>query len=435
MPPLHHAVYTITPGLKDRAYAFAGRWTVCCWLDSNETPGADPYGRYDWLLACDATQVYRLDPGEPADDPFALLRQWHTEGDWLFGVLAYDLKNRIERLQSANPAIVDVPDLLFFRAGIVVGCRGQEVHIWCRDEPDRVWAELQCPPLVPKDTAQRAVPAPQPRISPQAYRDAVGAIRAHILDGDVYELNFCQAFETEACVSDPRTLFSQLNGLSPTPFAACFHAEDLWLLCASPERFVCRRGDRLISQPIKGTTRRGQDAAEDELLRERLSASVKNRAENVMITDLVRNDLSRVSVPGTVAVPELCGIYSFRTVTHMISTVSAVLRSERDWADVLRALFPMGSMTGAPKVMSMELIDRYESFRRGWYAGATGYIDPDGDMDFNVVIRSIVCDMSAGRMAFAVGGAVVYDSDPQEEYEESMLKAAAIFRVLSGEQI
>ncbi len=434
MPPLHHAVYTITPGLKDRAYAFAGRWSVSCWLDSNETPAADPYGRYDWLLACDAIQVHRLDPGEPAGDPFTLMREWHTGGNWLFGVLAYDLKNRIERLESTNPAIVGTPDLLFFSAGIVVACRGQEVHIWCRDRPDSVWADLQSPPVGTAQAGQQAVPAPQPLISPQAYREAVAAIREHILDGDVYELNFCQAFETAACAVDLHTLFSRLNGLSPMPFAACFRAEDLWLLCASPERFVCKRGDLLVSQPIKGTTRRGQDAAEDELLRDRLSASVKNRAENVMITDLVRNDLSRVSVPGTVSVPELCGIYAFRTVTHMVSTVSAELRPDRDWADALRALFPMGSMTGAPKVMSMELIDRYESFRRGWYAGAVGYIDPAGDMDFNVIIRSIICDAGSGRMAFAVGGAVVYDSDPQEEYEESMLKAASIFRVLSGDQ-
>ncbi|UOQ71128.1 anthranilate synthase component I family protein [Hymenobacter cellulosilyticus] len=238
------------------------------------------------------------------------------------------------------------------------------------------------------------------------------AIREDILNGEVYELNLCQEFYAETVALEPVGTFLRLLEASPTPFAGFYKWHDRYLLCASPERFLQKKGPQLISQPIKGTIRRGATPGEDERQRQLLLHDEKERAENLMIVDLVRNDLARVAQTGSVQVPELFGLYSFRHVWQMISTVQAQARPDLGLVDMLRATFPMGSMTGAPKIRAMELIEHYERTKRGLYSGSLGYVTPAGDFDFNVVIRSLQYRAGTGYLSFQVGSAITYDSDP-----------------------
>jgi para-aminobenzoate synthetase component 1 len=262
----------------------------------------------------------------------------------------------------------------------------------------------------------------------------VKAIQQHILEGDIYELNFCQAFRFEHQSWDPIVGFLDLMRVSLMPFSALYKANNLYLLASSPERFLKKSGSKLIAQPIKGTIRRGQTHSEDNSLRLQLLNSEKERAENLMIVDLMRNDLSKVSEIGSVQVEELFGVYPFPKVHQMISTVSSTVKNEVSFKEIIHATFPMGSMTGAPKIKCMELIERYENFKRGWFSGTLGVIEPGGDFDFNVIIRSIVFDKQLGKGYFAVGSAITYDADPASEYDECMLKASAILEVLTGKK-
>jgi para-aminobenzoate synthetase component 1 len=262
----------------------------------------------------------------------------------------------------------------------------------------------------------------------------VEAIRQHIIEGDVYEMNLCQEFFAENVPLEPLATFERLNALTNAPFAAYLRRGEHYLLCASPERFLKKENNRLISQPIKGTRRRHPEPAEDARIREQLRDSIKDRAENIMIVDLVRNDLARNCLPGSVQVEDLFGIYSFQTVHQMISTVTGQLRPGIHPLLALRDAFPMGSMTGAPKVMAMELIEQYERSRRGLFSGALGYFSPDGDFDFNVVIRSILYNAGTGYLSCQVGGAIVYDSVPEQEYEECLLKVRALLEAIGAKQ-
>ncbi|QNP51485.1 anthranilate synthase component I family protein [Hymenobacter qilianensis] len=265
-----------------------------------------------------------------------------------------------------------------------------------------------------------------------AYLAAVESIREDILNGEVYELNLCQEFYAEHVTIEPVQTFLQLNSASPTPFAGFYKWQDQYLLCASPERFLRQQHDVLISQPIKGTIRRGLTPEQDEELRHQLRHNEKEQAENLMIVDLVRNDLARVAVTGSVQVPELFGLYSFRHVWQMVSTVQAQRRPDCDLVDTLRATFPMGSMTGAPKIRAMQLIEQYEHSGRGLYSGSLGVIWPSGDFDFNVVIRSLQFNAATGYLSFQVGSAITYDSVPEQEYDECLLKAKAMLEVLGA---
>jgi len=245
-------------------------------------------------------------------------------------------------------------------------------------------------------------------------------------------MNFCQEFFAEGVRIDPLSMFDRLNQHSKAPFSAYYRLRDRYLLCASPERFLKKEGAKIISQPIKGTIRRGGDPKEDLGLKNQLASSEKDRSENVMIVDLVRNDLGRSCKAGSVEVEELFGIYGFNQVWQMISTVKGELEEGEDGIDAIRRAFPMGSMTGAPKVRSMQLIEEYEQSKRGLYSGAVGYIRPDGDFDFNVVIRSLLYNAADQYLSFQVGGAIVFDSVAEKEYEECLLKAKGILDVLQG---
>jgi para-aminobenzoate synthetase component 1 len=261
--------------------------------------------------------------------------------------------------------------------------------------------------------------------------DAIETIRKHILRGDCYELNYCMEFFAEDVKLDPLYCYQSLTTISPNPFSAFYKVNNSYLLCASPERFLRKEENKLISQPIKGTIKRNTtDAADDELLKQQLYKSEKDRSENVMVVDLVRNDLSRVCKEGSVQVDELFGIYSFPQLYQMISTISGEVNETLSFTDVLCATFPMGSMTGAPKRKVMQLIEQYEQSRRGLFSGAVGYISPTDDFDFNVVIRSIFYNAATNYLSYMVGSGITYYSNAEQEYEECLLKADAIRKVL-----
>ncbi|MEO1452115.1 MAG: anthranilate synthase component I family protein, partial [Bacteroidota bacterium] len=251
----------------------------------------------------------------------------------------------------------------------------------------------------------------------------------HIKAGDFYEINLAQAFVAEDVSITPQAVFKRLMEISPVPFGAYIRFGEKHLICASPERFLQRQGNTLRSQPIKGTAPRSQDPQEDELHATYLRESLKERAENVMIVDLTRNDLNRSCDPFSVQVPHLFEIQAFPQVYQMVSTVEGQKRPEVSNADIWANTFPPGSMTGAPKVKTMEMIDYYEPIARGVYAGSAGYIKPNGDFDWNVIIRSLVYDAETKRLCYHVGGAITYDSDPAAEYAETLLKAKAIRKI------
>jgi para-aminobenzoate synthetase component 1 len=257
----------------------------------------------------------------------------------------------------------------------------------------------------------------------KTYLDKIEEIKECIRQGVFYEMNFCQQFHTTAQV-DPYELFKLLNQTSPSPFACFYKLGKRYLIGASPERFLKKTGRVLMSQPIKGTARR--KGGNDNQERVDLESSEKDRAENIMIVDLVRNDLSKVSKVGSVQVQELCGVYSYPTVHQLISTVQSELENEVGFSGILEALFPMGSMTGAPKLEVMKHIDRMEGFKRGIYSGSIGYWNR-GDFDLNVVIRSL--EYEEPRLTYAVGGAITFDSVGEEEWEECQIKAGSLRRL------
>jgi para-aminobenzoate synthetase component 1 len=273
----------------------------------------------------------------------------------------------------------------------------------------------------------------QNRIPKEEYLSIIRSLQRHILRGDCYEINFCQEFYAEQTHIDPVWIYRKLAEVSPNPFSALYRINDKWLICASPERFLMKKGNTVLSQPIKGTSKRViNNTAEDKKSREKLFHSKKDRSENVMVVDLVRNDLSRICEEGTVKVDELYGIYSFPQVHQMISTISGELRRNVSFTEMIRATFPMGSMTGAPKKRVMELAEQYERTRRGIFSGALGYLSPAGDFDLNVVIRSIMYNASSGYLSFQAGSGITFYSDPEKEWEECLLKAEAIRNVLTS---
>lgn len=408
---------------KQKALQWANQFEFCCCLDSNEY--TDPYSKYDFLLAAGASHQLTAATG----CAFNALKTFSlTHPGWLFGLLSYDLKNELEALTSAQENNLDFPDLFFFVPQYLIAVKNgrPEVLTGTPDLLEIINKYHQNP-----SSATVAI-VMEPKMDKTTYLSKVNELREHIARGDIYEINFCQEFFAEHASINPYEVYRNLNHLSPTPFSGYFKLGEKYILSASPERFMCKRGDRIISQPIKGTARRSPDQTEDELIKTALKNDLKEQAENVMIVDLVRNDLTKSAVPGTVKVDELFGIYSFPQVHQMISTISCELNPALHPVEAIEKAFPMGSMTGAPKVRAMELIEETECSRRGIYSGAFGYFDPEGDFDFNVVIRSILYDAQKKYLSFQVGGAITYASSAESEYEECMLKASAIIKTLKG---
>ncbi|RYG51329.1 MAG: anthranilate synthase component I family protein, partial [Chitinophagaceae bacterium] len=377
----------------------------------------------DWILAAGASHVAKFD-----HDHFSDLQAFHDlHKTHIFGFLGYDLKNELEVLESANPDKLGFPEAYFFIPTYLLASLNGELTVLKSPNGDEVLIQIREQEI--SFSASRAIDV-TPRIPKEQYLEKVAMLKDHIKRGDIYEATFCQEFFADDAQLDPLETYLNLTADFPTPFASFFKLDDRFIISASPERFLSKRDNQIISQPIKGTSPRSDDPVKDRLNMDTLRNDPKEQAENVMIVDLVRHDLSRIAMKGTVKVSELFGIYSFPSVHQMISTVICTLAEGMTVTDAIRNCFPMGSMTGAPKIRAMQLIDQYEETKRGVYSGTIGWIGPSGDFGLNVVIRTLLYNSATKYLSFQVGGAITHGSDPQKEYEECLLKAQALLKAL-----
>jgi para-aminobenzoate synthetase component 1 len=405
--------------------SWANRFSIFCFLDNHRYQ--TNYHSVECLLAAGSRKELSAKHGHSLNDLQSFLNE---KPRWLFGHLSYDLKNEIERLHSTHPDKLGFPDIFFFEPKIIIRLSEKEMEIESDEDAEQIFETIMAiePPEVSEKN--RSVNIRQ-KVSKEKYIDTIEQLKKHILRGDCYEINYCMEFFAENAVVDPLSIYQKLSSTSPNPFSALYKLDDKWLICASPERFLKREGNKILSQPIKGTSSRFlKDDSKDKKSKEELLKSEKDRSENVMVVDLVRNDLARVCKEGTVKVDELFGIYSFPQVHQMISTVSGELKDKISFAEIIKSTFPMGSMTGAPKRKVLELIEKFERSKRGIFSGAVGYITPENDFDFNVVIRSIMYNASEKYLSFMAGSGITFYSDAEKEYEECLLKAQAMKKAL-----
>jgi para-aminobenzoate synthetase component 1 len=420
-----------TERYKKQLLGWAQQFREVVFLDSNDYQ--QKYTSYDAVLAVDAFTSIKTDYHHAFED---LKVYQQMSKDWLFGYLSYDLKNDTEELSSDNFDGLGFPDLYFFQPKKIFLLKDGQLEMqylnMCDDEREGDSAEITNYELqVDKSDNQQSLVIQQ-RISKESYLEKALQMLAHIHRGDIYEANFCMEFYATDATIDPYATYEKLNAISEPPFAVYFKNHKHYLLSASPERYIRKEEDKVISQPIKGTARRSSDITEDKAIQQELYNNEKERTENIMIVDLVRNDLSRTAAKGSVIVEELCGAYAFKQVHHLISTVISKIGGDYSPVDVISTTFPMGSMTGAPKISAMQIIEKLEETKRGLYSGAVGYFTPEGDFDFNVVIRSILYNQENKYVSFSVGSAITSKAIPEMEYEECLLKARAMRSVLES---
>ena len=409
---------------KTAVLHYANQFDVCCVLDSNQHQ--DKYSKFEFLAAFGVQNQLEIKSTENA---FESLKTFKAKNnDWIFGGISYDLKNEIENLASENIDETDIPNLFFFAPLHIIIIKNSEVEI-ISDQAENIFKELNQYTSTATELNLHNGQI-KSRFNKQEYINTIQLIKNEIALGNIYESNFCMEFYAEKFQINPIEIYHQLNQKSLAPFANYFKWHHQYIISATPERFLAKRGHQLISQPIKGTAKRGKDHLEDERLKKDLFEHPKERQENVMIVDLVRNDLTKSAKKGTVKVEELYGIYTFEQVHQMISTVVCEQDESVSDIDAIRNTFPMGSMTGAPKVKAMELMEQFERTKRGIYSGSIGYFSPDGDFDFNVIIRTILYNQEKQYLSFQVGSAITYYADAEKEYEECFLKAKGIFEVL-----
>jgi len=338
--------------------------------------------------------------------------------DWSFGYLGYNLKNWTENLRSENPDFIEAPDLFFFIPELLIQIdAASKRYKLIKGELPEISSKF--------DDFEGFELTQLQAVTKRHYIDQVKEAKRHIYEGDYYEINISHQLSSDF-EGDTWNLFNALKQSGQVPFAAYFSFGDFRICCASPERFLARSGMRVWSQPIKGTAEAGPDSIFEK---DKLSNSEKIIAENLMTVDLVRNDLSRVALPGTVKTKNLFEIQSFETVHQMVSTVEAKVQQKLSSIEILKACFPVASMTGAPKIEVMKSIEEIENYKRAIYSGSIGYFTPTGDFDFNVVIRTAIINQRTGRLFYPVGGAITSDSDPVEEWEETLLKAKSIIQI------
>jgi para-aminobenzoate synthetase component 1 len=391
-------------------------------LDSCNMPSACNLKQYELMAAWGAKSVFT----PLTKDIFGEFKKWRSlHSDWAFGLFSYDLKNNIEKLSSKGPSYTNCPPIAFFIPQHVITIDTNGDCLLFSDVLNSEDFEKKAYPEPPSKLFDNYVKI-ESRTSKENYISDIIKIKEMIAEGEVYELNYCQEFYCQpAQLINPYGLYKSLIKKNPSPFSAFFKFESHYMLSSSPERFLLHQDSILTSQPIKGTAKR-QKSDREELAKTKLFNSEKDRAENVMIVDLVRNDLSRSCLPGTVKLKELFGIYTYPFVYQMISTIEGQMHPANDALDALKNCFPMGSMTGAPKIAAMKIIDQIEKSSRGWYSGAMGYIDPKGNFDFNVAIRSYFYNQKTDYLSVWAGGAITYDSDAESEYKESLLKAKVL---------
>ncbi len=412
---------------------WANQFDTCICLDSNREQNLNQlYASYDLVVAVDAFTSIQTD----YEKAFEELHIYQSiTKDWLFGHLSYDLKNDIEELASTNFDGLQFPELFFFQPKKIFLVKGNEVEMlylnMCDDELESDFEEIsnfQTDSLMDKNNTALEI---KPRISKDVYLEKTAKMLQYIQEGKVYEANYCMEFYAEEATVNPLAVYYKLNEISFPPFAVYFKNHQHFVASASPERYMKKKGTKIISQPIKGTAKRSTNIEEDEHLKENLSKNSKECSENIMIVDLVRNDLSQTATKGSVVVEELCKVYTYKQVHQMISTIVSEVSLQTAPVEILRTTFPMGSMTGAPKIAAMQFIEELEETKRGLYSGAIGYFTPKGNFDFNVVIRSILYNANNQYLSFSVGSAITSQAIPEMEYEECMLKAKALFEVLN----
>ena len=412
---------------KRKLLQWSQQFREVVFLDSNNYH--QKYSNFDLVLAVDAFTSVKTD----FHNAFQDLHEYQSRTkDWLFGYLSYDLKNDIEKLGSNNFDGLNFPELFFFQPKKLFLLKGNilEVHYlkMCDEEFVNDFSNIISIELCDFATL-REINILQ-RISRENYLEKVSKMLEYIQRGDIYEANFCMEFFAENAIINPLEIYQKLNTISQPPFAAYFKNNHHYLLSASPERYLKKVENKVISQPIKGTSKRFENKELDNQSKVDLQNNPKERSENIMIVDLVRNDLSHTATKGSVEVEELCEIYTFKQVHQMISTIVSNVESNTSPVEIIKTTFPMGSMTGAPKISAMKIIEELEETKRGLYSGSVGYFTPSGDFDFNVVIRSILYNAENEYLSFSVGSAITSKSIPENEYDECLLKAKAMFEVL-----
>ncbi|MEY4834802.1 MAG: Para-aminobenzoate synthase component [Bacteroidota bacterium] len=416
---------------KEQILYWSQQFSETIVLDSNiESNENQLYKSYDLIVAVEAFTSIQTDYEKAFED----LYQYQSKAnDWLFGYLAYDLKNDVEHLQSQNFDGLGFPDLYFFQPKKIFLLKDTTLEIqylnMCEDEIDSDFEDILNQSMIKSQKSNIVI---EQRISKENYIKKVEKTLAHIHRGDIYEANFCMEFYSKHALIEPLEIYQKLNRISESPFAVYFKKNQQYLLSASPERYLKKENEKVISQPIKGTAKRDSNLNIDEQNKTALFNNPKERSENIMIVDLVRNDLSQTATKGSVEVEELCEIYSFKQVHQMISTVVSNVSHTTSPIEMLRTTFPMGSMTGAPKISAMKIMEDLEETKRGLYSGAVGYFTPSGNFDFNVVIRSILYNSENHYLSFSVGSAITSEAIPENEYEECLLKAKAMFEVLQA---
>ena len=422
--------------LKQQLLLWSQQFYEVVWLDSNDYK--TNYSDIDAILAVDALTLLQTD----YINAFQKLEEYQkTTNDWIFGYLSYDLKNDVEHLVSQNFDGLHFPELYFFQPKKIFILKGNilEVH-YLQMVSDELQQDIQTitnteidqQVFQHEDSNKEHRPKIKLRIHKDEYHEKVNKLLGHIHRGDIYEANFCQEFYAENAEIDPFSTYTHLNAISKPPFATYMRLADKYILSAPPERYIKKEGTTIISQPIKGTAKRVDDSVKDQEMAENLRKDEKERAENIMIVDLVRNDLSKTAIKGSVKVTELCKIYTFDQVHQMISTIMSEVAETQNPIEILKTTFPMGSMTGAPKISAMNITENLEETKRGIYSGAIGYFTPNNDFDFNVVIRSILYNSTEKYVSYSVGGAITAKSVPEKEYEECLIKAKAMREALES---
>ena len=404
------------------------------WMDSNHFN--QKHSSFDAIMAVDAFTCIQTDYYEA----FVKLKEYQSIiKDWIFGYLTYDLKNAVEDLKSENLDGLQFPELYFFQPKKLFLFKSDTVEMHYLNMVSDEFEDdlLQISQLEDCHLERSRKVSENPikiklRIHKDEYLAKVSTMLEHIQRGDIYEANFCQEFYAEDTQIKPLETYVKLNNISKPPFATFMKLGDKYVLSASPERYLKKTGNKIVSQPIKGTAKRSNNEKEDNILKQQLSEDEKERSENIMIVDLVRNDLSKTATKGSVKVEELCQVYTFPQVHQMISTITSEIKDSEHAVTVLESTFPMGSMTGAPKISAMQIIEELEETKRGVYSGAVGYVTPNGDFDFNVVIRSILYNKTNKYVSYSVGSAITAKSNPLKEYEECLIKAKAMREVLEN---
>lgn len=408
---------------KQQLILYAQNFDVFLILNSNHYPS-----KYEWLAALGVDSFFKFN-----NNLFEELYEWHKQrSNWLFGHFSYDIKNRIEPyLYSNNTDYIQFPEIYFFSPQIIIEISNGKVIY--RSNHKVNFNFLHAKITQHKIEEKEICVSPfQKRIQKKEYLNNVKQLIYHIQQGDIYEINYCQEFYNDSFNANPHLLYLKITQKSPTPFSAFYKLNNRYLLCASPERYLKKEGNVIISQPMKGTIKRTGNESIDLQLKHQLHKSEKERAENIMIVDLVRNDLSITALKNSVQVVELCKVYEYPTVFQMISTIMSRISDNTKFTDVIKTSFPMGSMTGAPKIRAMQLIEEYESTKRGLFSGSVGYITPDDDFDFNVVIRSLQINQQNNYASIITGGAITIKSNPENEYEESILKTKALLNSINS---